>query len=241
MKGVFAWITCPKVLNKFMEEMALSGVNLGFKKTPEELTVSSDHLVVQDQTIVLEEYAFKVHQKDKNCQQFSKWLADNLFAENNYWKDKIQNDIVVLKDEEFTDFVNLSTEVITRTKINNETGTVQDGALFTEEFLPTESILYSLILASPEFGKKAKSFADEKEVIECFDNSINEKIENVFQLGGNATLGKGIMRAIFLNENQPANQEMEKNHCPRHSQSFDAYFNRYSSFLTGGDQNAKTQ
>ncbi|MBK9462153.1 MAG: hypothetical protein IPN94_22720 [Sphingobacteriales bacterium] len=32
----------------------------------------------------------------------------------------------------------MSTEVITRTKIDNETGTVEDGALFTEEYLPTE-------------------------------------------------------------------------------------------------------
>jgi len=98
--------------------------------------------------------------------------------------------------------VNLFTEVITRTKINNETGTVQDGALFTEEFLPQESILYSLVMASPIFQEKGKkgifdgngdSDKEAQNVMDFFANGLSP----VFQLGGNSTLGKGLLRKVF--------------------------------------------
>ena len=86
--------------------------------------------------------------------------------------------------------VNLFTEVVTRTKINNETGTVESGALFTEEYLPQESILYSLVMASPEFKKGGMTA---KSVMDYFEKELSL----VFQLGGNATLGKGLLRKVF--------------------------------------------
>jgi len=113
------------------------------------------------------------------------------------------NDIVVLDDDDFRDFANLSTEVITRTKINNDTGTVQSGALFTEEYLPTETILYSLALTTPIFKKEEKDKGvftkngkkeEEDLVMEFFTNGLPE----VIQLGGNATIGKGIVRTKVL-------------------------------------------
>jgi CRISPR-associated protein Cmr4 len=52
--------------------------------------------------------------------------------------------LIILSNDDFKDFVTLSTEVITRIKINPDTGTVEKGALFTEEYLPSDTILYSL-------------------------------------------------------------------------------------------------
>ncbi len=46
--------------------------------------------------------------------------------------------------DDFKNFVKMFTEVITRTKIDNIKGTVKDGALFTEEYLPAETVMYSL-------------------------------------------------------------------------------------------------
>ncbi len=116
----------------------------------------------------------------------------------NYWKEKIKKDVVILPDNDFTDFVNLSTEVITRIKINNETGTVQTGALFTEEYLPSETIMYSLALTTPIFKEngqkgvfKAEDDKSEEElVMDYFANGMPE----IIQIGGNATIGKGLAR-----------------------------------------------
>ena len=202
MKGVFAWITCPKVLERFRDNLELAGIK-GIQDMPKEKTAPKDcQLFVKDNKIVLEEYTIEIN-KDNNgegtCSKFAEWLSKKVIPsgnEYNYWQEKIKNDVVVLQDDDFRDFVNLSTEVITRTKIDNETGTVQSGALFTEEYLPSETILYSLALATPIFNNKKGVFpkTDEKNeeylVMEYFTNGLPE----VIQIGGNATIGKGIVR-----------------------------------------------
>lgn len=215
MKGVFAWITCPQVLERFKNELALAGVNVN---TPHPLpngnTVpDGSSLVISSNKIVLEEYTFEV-KKDTdangNCSKLAQWLADNIFVapqsgENDpykFWHEKMKNDIVILSDNDFRDFVNLSTEVVARTKINNETGTVQSGALFYEEYLPQESILYSLALATPIFVKNDKDKGifkqngkkEEELVLEFFKSGLPK----VIQIGGNATIGKGIVRTKIL-------------------------------------------
>ena len=202
MKGVFAWITCPKVLERFRNNLELAGIK-DIHDIPKEKTAPKDcQLFIKDNKIVLEEYTFEVN-KDNNgegtCSKFAEWLSKTVIPsgnEYNYWQEKIKNDVVVLQDDDFRDFVNLSTEVITRTKIDNETGTVQSGALFTEEYLPSETILYSLALATPIFNNKKGVFQktndknDEYLVIEYFTKGLPE----VIQIGGNATIGKGIVR-----------------------------------------------
>lgn len=209
MRGVFAWITCPRIINKFNEEMKFAGrkevyelqsikAGKGFAAIGNELTLNSKH-------IVLEEYTFEVNENDTNLPKnvmndLGEFLSLKLFGGKGYFADKLMTDIVVLTDDDFKDFVNLSTEVITRTQIDNETGTVKEGALFTEEYLPAESIMYSLALFAPEFADK------EKESTKLFDT--HEKLQKYFndvlhanpvlQIGGNATLGKGITRAVVV-------------------------------------------
>jgi len=220
MKGVFAWITCFRALKQFESDMQLSdssfkfaGLNEKFLQSNETYLFASNSNLKVGENILLEEYAFKVSNELNGTVQveingtktnFPDWLAQNLYANNgSYWSEKIQQDIVVLPDDDFKDFVNLSTEVITRTKIDNETGTVETGALFNEEYLPAESILYSLALFAPEFrakpeeGKDGISPIGRDKVLSFFA----AKLPNPIQIGGNATLGKGIVTLKLLTLN----------------------------------------
>lgn len=241
MKGVFAWITCKKVLEQFKRDFELTKTKLlddvlreipkentdhnscVLQGIPEENTVSREcGLIVSGSSIVLEEYTFRVTEDEKTF-QLADWLAKELFEENSYWQNHLKKNLVVLSNDDFTDFVNLSTEVVTRTKIDNETGTVQDGALFTEEYLPAESILYSLALFSPLFHnvKTIEPFMKyiediKKQNPDCNDSDIDERVSrdedkevkaiweffknipSVLQIGGNATIGKGLVRTKVL-------------------------------------------
>lgn len=209
MKGLFAWITCPQVLEKFRNELSLCGLNLEFEMPSKHTAPKDCSLFIREDKIVLEEYTFSIKRDSDangNCTRLAEWLSDNLFPANKlyqFWKDKVRKDIVVLSDAEFRDFVTLSTEVITRIKIDNKTGTVQSGALFTEEYLPSESILYSLALTTPIFKEKDEEKgifkshngkAEEDLVMEYFTNGLPE----VIQLGGDATIGKGIVKTKVL-------------------------------------------
>lgn len=203
MKGVFAWITCPFILERFKKEIDLAGVS-GMPELPGENKVSTNSSLLVGDKIVLEEYTFPVSRCEISS-LFSEWLADKICDQENDWKGKLKKDIVILSDDDFRDFVSLSTEVIARIKINNQTGTVQQGALFYEEYLPQESILYSLALASPIFKDKdddkgiftQNGKGEEDIVIEFFRKGIPE----VMQIGGNATIGKGIVRIKIMETN----------------------------------------
>jgi len=194
MKGVFAWITCEEVLRQFEADMKLAKLD-SLPKIPSENTVAKgNNLCISQslQKVVLEEFTFTV-QEDEKVNKLGDWLAQHLFnGENGYWCEKIKKDIIVLPNNDFKDFVNISTEVITRTKISNITGTVEAGALFTEEYLPTESVLYSLVLAHQEF-RKDSDFTAEK-VLSFFEENLKE----IVQIGGSATIGKGLVRTKIL-------------------------------------------
>ncbi len=214
MKGVFAWITCPKVLKQFSEDLKLSvKLEISGQISSEEkkaVPLSDETSLGFGGNFVLEEYTFgKAGKADLKIdgKPLADWLADHLFTAGSYWHGKAKTDILLLTDDDFKDFVDLSTEVITRTKINNETGTVQSGALFTEEYLPSESVLYSLVLASPEFlntteikerdehGERKHRRPEKADGILKF---FTDNLQPVFQLGGNATLGKGLLRTKIV-------------------------------------------
>lgn len=206
MKGVFAWITCPRVLRQFDKDMKLTEGNGTFAianipnvNDGEVYLVDANSNTKIGNCVLLEEYAFSIKTETKGYSKIGDkalgvWLSDKLFSGTDltYWEEKIKKDILILSDNDFKDFVNLSTEVVTRTKINNETGTVQDGALFTEEFLPSESILYTLVMTAAEFKKNGDGM-DEAKV-----KSFISEMPEIIQVGGNATLGKGIIRTKFL-------------------------------------------
>ncbi|AYQ36638.1 type III-B CRISPR module RAMP protein Cmr4 [Runella sp. SP2] len=200
VKGVFAWVTCPKVLEQFKRDMSLTGITVtitGNEPKSDNCITESKNLKIGNDKIVLEEYAFTIgssYDVTIDNKALGAWLSK--LITDGFWKDKLTTDIVILSNDDFKDFVNLSTEVITRTKIDNKTGTVQAGALFTEEFLPAESIMYSLVLASPVFLKDK----DKKEAILQTDvdvmNYFATALPDVIQIGGDATLGKGIVRVV---------------------------------------------
>ena len=136
---------------------------------------------------MLEEYTFDVT-IDQTVNELANWLSKQVLPtddEYSYWREKMQTDLVVLSNDDFRDFVTLSTEVIARIKINQETGTVQKGALWYEEYLPSDSILYSLALTSPVFREndadKGIFTLTDQEKEENLDES--EKVMEFFEDG----------------------------------------------------------
>ncbi|HOK34158.1 MAG TPA: type III-B CRISPR module RAMP protein Cmr4 [Fervidobacterium sp.] len=207
LRGVFAWVTCPMVLNRFIEDMHMSGQeelidNWDLSNVTNTVSKGSQALI--SDKIVLEEFTFQVRESDmttKIANALSEFVfpGDAVYA---YWKEKMKKDLVILSDEDFEDFVSTSTEVITRTRISNETGTVETGALWTEEFLPQDTILYSIAMATPvraEPSKKKELLGDTSDeeaekVIEFFKKGL----PRVINIGGDQTIGKGIVRTKLL-------------------------------------------
>jgi CRISPR-associated protein Cmr4 len=173
LKGVFAWVTCPQVLERWSRDAGLVGKAVKYSKmNPDESTALSlqGSLCAHNGKLILEEFVF-------DAKTAALDFFDALESEE-------RKRLVVLDDTNFTHFATYATEVSARIKLKEETKTVEEHALFYQEFLPTETLLYSLVLAS--HSRKRDQPATAAENLEAF------RPPNTIQIGGDETTGKGL-------------------------------------------------
>ena len=177
LKGVFAWITCPCVLKRFKED--LKAVGIGFEHNGQEIQIpnvsddkvciAGDDLKIQYQNkveVALEEFVFDVEVK-KEIEILAVFL--NNFIPPNDLTSNLKNHLAIVSDNVFKDFVNYAVEIRTRIRIDQAKGTVKEGALFTEELIPSESIFYSLVFITDPF------FGIDRSLYELFLNEYNNQ------------------------------------------------------------------
>jgi len=174
LKGVFAYVTCPYVLNRYGEDTENNLEELKNLEISEGKILASETLEVDDENkkVVLEEFEFE---NIRNPEEIIKKLnlPEGL-------KEKILQRVAIVDDNIFSYFVENLTEVVNRIKVDSETGTVKDGGLWTEEYLPAESVLYSLWFESKDLNDAEKNYLPS-------NNSL-------LILGGDQTVGKGIVK-----------------------------------------------
>jgi CRISPR-associated protein Cmr4 len=185
-KGVFAWVTCPAVLERLRRDAKLAGldvagipVNLG---PGEAACQEKSPLLLEGNCLVLEEFEFK---RAAAADDLTRWLSA-CAVRDDLTRARVQTHLAVIPDDDFTHFVRYATEVSARIGLNYDTKTVKPGALFYEEFLPAETIFYSLVLATGSRKKGNGMTADD--VIAYLESGLPP----VLQIGADETIGKGI-------------------------------------------------
>jgi CRISPR-associated protein Cmr4 len=218
VRGVFTWITCPSVIARLCRDLKLLKINggqqldiqplqevAGWRLPLRQAVVpkgsSVELQVAQRKQIVLEDFCFDIDEgKQIQAQQLAEWLATNALPDElDYWIEKLKKDLVVLSDEDFQTFVEMSTEIITRIKLG-EKGTVETGP-WDEEHLPSETLLYSLALATdPKLSKEEIQNASIKTAAEVLDFVRKDLLEQAktIQFGGDETVGKGLVWVRFF-------------------------------------------
>lgn len=194
-EDVFKLVTCPYILKRWLEEYELvSGkISEGLNKIRNLNVGEGKYVSLKEKAsknILLEEYVFEKEDCDLTKEDLSKFLLDDYQLER----------IVIINDEEFIDLVTMYTEVITRNKINPITGTASNTGLFSEEFLPAETIMYFLVLGSPKFNE-----IDNIGVVNYINTNLNISMNSknsVFQIGGDSTIGKGFVEVIGTSEEE---------------------------------------
>jgi CRISPR-associated protein Cmr4 len=201
LMGVFAWITSQNVLARFKREALMAGLSVDWNPigpTDDGSAFVADGSILKaNGKVVLEEFAFKAEtEKNNSVQTIAKWLKANaLPAEDEYayWRDTLEKRLVILPENAFRDFVQLSTEIIARVRIDDTKKTVERGALWTEEHLPSETLLYATLFASkPRVQNPPSDLQDAAAVLNFVKNAVDGKR---LQLGGDATVGRGIVKA----------------------------------------------
>ncbi|MCS7177918.1 MAG: type III-B CRISPR module RAMP protein Cmr4 [Anaerolineae bacterium] len=190
--GVFAWTTSCDVLARFRRDAAIAGLSIPWQvpsePAPGEALVSGEDLLVGDR-VVLEEFTFSPRQENEVA-EIGRWLANHALPKGDqyrYWKEALPRRLAVLHKDVFRDFALFSTEVVTRVRLEPERKTVAEGALWTEEYLPVDTLLYAPLMATPTRAPECRLSG--KQVLE---KVLNSKLTHTV-LGGDETVGRGMV------------------------------------------------
>jgi CRISPR-associated protein Cmr4 len=195
-RGTFAWTTSPLCLQWLRRTLELAGVRQ-LPAAPTHLEETRAHhaegsALVEGQKIYLEDLDFDAYP----CPTANAWAAKIsawVFKDDAAWTQEFQKRFVVLPDVAFDYLCQTATEVHTRVRIDDETKTVAEGALWTEESLPAETILMGLIQCQRVFGKDGSAEAISPQ--QLLDRFATQPLS--LQIGGKATVGRGQVRCIF--------------------------------------------
>lgn len=185
----FVWITSPAVLKRFNADLAYIGskVTVTEKDIQEEGALSIGTHQISGQ-VILEDAVSNVIKHQEAA--FVKPLFPELER------------LLLVSDEMYKYAVTCCTEVQTHIKINEKTGTADDGALWYQEYLPADSLLYTLVHYSHREGGESSDVGVQAQLAELKAATIRQYVEETIsgyvQIGGDETLGKGIFKLTWL-------------------------------------------
>lgn len=206
LTGLFAWVTSIETLSRFVRDLTVYGVkNLKPPPLPT-LEPAAAGVALEapvlgtGKTLVLEELSFPVRELAEVA-ALGAWLAENAFPDEpvfQYWRQRAAGGVVVLPEGAYRHFVTHGTQVTPRIRIDPRTGTAAEGSLWSEEFLPPETLLYAMAGANlpaepPSYLKKGSDLID----------WVRGLVPGHLQVGSGRTLGHGIVRVRWTGKKTP--------------------------------------
>jgi CRISPR-associated protein Cmr4 len=190
LKGVFAWLTCPEALSRLRRDLKLTMI-VGPPDPPKvangKAVVANNSPLRQNGSIVLEEFAFEAAE---GVGHIAEWIVNHAINDDES-KDRLKSRVVLIDDDAFSHFVQHATEVTARIALDYETKTAKGKALFYEEFLPPETLFYSLVL-----GERSRKKDKEMKPAEVLSKLAGLGLQMI-QIGAGETIGKGICALHF--------------------------------------------
>lgn len=203
LKKSFVYVTCPTALARIQRLLHLAGfTDADNWKLPEigELQYIPLGKLADDQ-LILESFEFT--KAPGAVHGIAQSIAEHALPKNSqyleFFRNKIQSDTILISDADFGHFVRHATLVEPHVRINDETGTAEDGGLFYVENLPPETVLASLVMASEE-RSTSKSKMTPAHVIKTVRDNVSGRL---VQIGGDSTTGRGqIFVSIPVNKKE---------------------------------------
>lgn len=197
MRQAFLYATSTTALARAVRTLNLAGRSVSWTipaLDPGRCLVSSMDACT-DGRLPLEAFEFQAQENPtvKNIADGLAGMAFPLANEFHFFAERMKKGLVVLNDEDFGYFVRNATVVEPHVRIDDETGTAEDGGLFYTENLPPESLLLAIVMASDE-RKKGNGRLKAKEVMDAVLRGRDEfkgLDQRMVQVGGDATTGRG--------------------------------------------------
>ncbi|MCI5211219.1 MAG: type III-B CRISPR module RAMP protein Cmr4, partial [Candidatus Electrothrix sp. ATG2] len=186
----------PYALKKYQQFCEMLNINGTDFVPPSVLDSKEDsqaiaHENTTEEFVFLEEYRFKItkNKEDEQLERLIKALATLMqqsgVAEN--VENDLKKQLIIVSDDDFSYLVNHATPVNAHIALDSATKTVMNGALWYEETLPPETLLYTGLSAND--ARDGKGTTKANDILGAVLDLFKEK--HWVQLGGNETVGMG--------------------------------------------------
>ena len=190
LRGTFAWVTSPYILNRFAREIKDTNgkpppsVSVSSEKTC--LVSSSQAAILYNNQVVIEDLDLAAI-ADEGAKTWAEWIGTHAFSgDDAAYPTMLTERLCVVHDNMLTFLLTTATEVVARIRLKEDTKTVDTGALWYEESLPVESLLAGVFLIDPPRKHAGRA----QEVIDGLRTQSGKRR----QFGGKATVGRGLCR-----------------------------------------------
>jgi CRISPR-associated protein Cmr4 len=181
-RGTFAWTTSPLLLT--LARRDLPGAPLvppfegrGARVAPGSACLHDDRLYLED----LDLLAIRSDEVARWAQLLAPLVSPGA--------DIFTTRFAIVDDETMTFLCETATQVDARVRIDERTRTVKSGALWLEESLPPETLLLGLLA-----GDRSRKNGVDMKPDQVLDHALRG--EELLQLGGKATVGRGRCRIL---------------------------------------------
>lgn len=203
--GTVAYATCPFILRQYKRDNTTKTADLQIPQLASSdddtvsarVTANSSLIVKGTDRIALEDLDIQAYDND-STQKWADAITESLYPENSKdyedWRTQVASRFVILPDDIFSFLADTATEVRTRIRIDRKTRTVQQGALWTEENLPADSVFWGVLGVS-----QSRKKSDDRSAQDLADLLPKKEIQ--IQIGGKHTVGRGFCRLLLTSDN----------------------------------------
>ena len=191
LAGIVSFVTAPFILRRYVRDLARAGPApppLPREPAANEATVIRGSANLVNGKLVLEDLDLTARE-DYALKEWAERIAQTVYP--NPDDTESRRDFVVrftvLPDTVMDFLAETATEIRARIALNPSTGTVKKGALWYEENLPAESLLWGIFaMSDSNYREDPRSLTDLLKSIPSSDTLL--------QLGGKAGVGRGLVR-----------------------------------------------
>lgn len=185
LRGTFAWVTSPYLLRRLIRDAAETGLQPpGAPPAPaqrQQALISGEAIVYSGRNLVILEDLDLGAERRNDVTSWAEWIGKYAFRDADE-QAMLKERLCVIHDNVLNFLLTTATEVVARIRLQEDSKTVAEGALWYEESLPAETLLYGVIFAQTIGQYRAQqAFVD----LAGFNGKV-------FQFGGKATVGRGV-------------------------------------------------
>ncbi len=193
LAGIVSYVTSPFILRHYARDAALGGLRVRrheFALSRGEALVTSQSVNRMDGRLVLEDLDLSVRE-DAALAGIAKEIAGAVHPTDDGDRSDVISRIAVVPDHVMSFLAKTATEIRARIAIDQKTGAVRHGALWYEESLPADAVMWGVYAVSESRNQGDWRAADD------LAGSVPSS-GTLLQLGGKAGVGSGLVR--FLSE-----------------------------------------